>query len=200
MKVQQQNSYNPAMKAVYFTEGQPLFNKAANYAKAAGREVKSTPMGTRYFEDTKITPYLKWRFENIPFIKKLSEKNEIFIQYFGEKKESNARYYSYTTIRIPNYDKYIVMDYEAFETYDNDPNLARIKMLQSIEEKKWFRATKYENGKSIEVIDPVKKAREEFQKKYPFDAGILSIGDAIEDGCLKVAEWWLNLVEKFKVK
>ena len=199
MKIQQQNSFNPSMKAVYFTKGQPLFNKAAKYANVAGREVKTTPMGTRYFEDTKITPYLKSRFENIPFIKKLSQKNEIFIQYFGEKKnDMNKGYFSYTRIRIPNYDKYIVMDYEAFETHEKDQGIARSKMFISIEEKKWFRATKFENGKSKEVIDPVKKAREEFQKKYPFEAGIVSIGDAIEDGCLKVTEWWLNLIEKFK--
>lgn len=199
MKIQQQNSYNPAMKAVYFTKGQPLFNKAAKYANVAGREVKTTPMGTRYFEDTKITPYLKWRFEKIPFIKKISEKNEIFIQYFGEKKnDMNKGYFSYTRISIPNYDKYIVMDYEAFETHEKDPNVARIKMIQSIEEKKWFRATKFENGKSKEVIDPVKKVREEFEKENPFLAGFAKFGDAIEDGCLNVAKWCLNLVEKFK--
>ena len=199
MKIQQLNSFNPSMKAVYFTDGQPLFNKAAKYVNAAGREVKTTPMGTRYFEDTKITPYLKWRFENIPFIKKLSEKNEIFIQYFGEKKhELRNGYFSYTTIRIPNYDKYIVMDYEAFETHENDKGLARARMLNSIEDKKWFRATKFENGKSKEVIDPVKKAREEFAKENPFWADFTKFGDAIEDGCLKVAEWCSNLVEKFK--
>ena len=199
MKIQQQNSFNPSMKAVYFTEGQPLFNKAAKYVNAAGREVKTTPMGTRYFEDTKITPYLKSRFENIPFIKKLSEKNEIFIQYFGEKKNGMREgYFSYTTIRIPNYDKYIVMDYEAFETHEEDLGIARARMFNSIEDKKWFRATKFENGKSKEVIDPVKKAREEFAKENPFWADFAKFGDAIEDGCLNVAKWCSNLVEKFK--
>ncbi len=199
MKIQQQNSFNPSMKAVYFTEGQPLFNKAAKYVNAAGREVKTTPMGTRYFEDTKITPYLKWKFEKIPFIKKLSEKNEIFIQYFGEKTgHIGKNFFSYATIRIPNYDKHIVMDYEAYETDEKDENLARVKMFSAIEEKKWFRATKFENGKSKEVIDPVKKAREEFAKENPFWADFAKFGDAIEDGCLNVAKWCSNLVEKFK--
>ena len=80
---------------------------------------------------------LKWKFEKIPFIKKLSEKNEIFIQYFGEKRDHYAKnYFSYTTIRIPNYDKYIVMDYEAFEA--NEEDVGKVKEIKIVQNNLWY--------------------------------------------------------------
>jgi len=214
MKIQQQNSFNPSMKAVYFTEGQPLFNKAAKYVNKLGKEVKVTPNGTQYFEDksVKLTPILKEKFENIPFIKKLSEKNEVFIQYFGEKTEHFGKdFFSYTTIRIPNYDKHIVMKYEAFETDKEHPLKAQGKMLNSVEKKNWFRVTKFQDGEVKELVgsldehwNNLEKAIDDHFKqiaeKYPFWGGIMGIGLSIAKCCEKVAEWGMKLGDKLKSK
>lgn len=212
MKIQQQNSSNPSMKAVYFTKGQPLFNKSANYINRGKQLVKTTPNGTKYFEDVSVmlNPALKTKFENIPFIKKLAEKNEIFIQYMGEKYDSsNQNFYSMTTVRIPNYDKSIVMDYDIFERDTRGTEHAQAKMLKSLNDKNWFRVTKFENCKSKEIVDPVKKAKEEcdaqikkrlddFADTNPFFAGCIGLGEAIADGVSMVKEWCTGIALKSK--
>ena len=149
MKLQQQNGYNLNMKAVYYTEGKPLFNKAINYVNQSSKEVKQTPNGARYLEDksARLTAVLKEKFETIPFIKNLSEENEVFIEYLGEDYgELNSRYNSYATIRVPDYENKTLLQYDIFESHCKNKDLARKKMFFALECEKWFRVTKIANG------------------------------------------------------
>ena len=82
MKIQQQNSYNPNMKALYFTKVRPIVAEAVKY-----KDQKLTQNGIKYVEDTsaKLTPIMKEAFEENRFIKKLAEKFDVFVQYLGER-------------------------------------------------------------------------------------------------------------------
>ena len=82
MKIQQQNNYNPNMKALYFTKVRPIVAEAVKY-----KDQKLTQNGIKYVEDTsaKLTPIMKEAFEENRFIKKLAEKFDVFVQYLGER-------------------------------------------------------------------------------------------------------------------
>ena len=82
MKIQQQNSYNPSMKALYFTKVLPRMSEAVKY-----KNQKVTQTGIKYVEDTsaKLTPIMREAFEENRFIKKLAEKFDVFVQYLGER-------------------------------------------------------------------------------------------------------------------
>ena len=82
MKIQQQNSYNPNMKALYFTKVRPIVAEAVKY-----KDQKLTQNGIKYVEDTsaKLTPIMREAFEENRFIKKLAEKFDVFVQYLGER-------------------------------------------------------------------------------------------------------------------
>ena len=82
MKIQQQNSYNPNMKALYFTKVYPTVAEAIKY-----KNQKVTQTGIKYVEDTsaKLTPIMREAFEENRFIKNLAEKFDVFVQYLGEK-------------------------------------------------------------------------------------------------------------------
>ena len=84
MKIQQQNSYNPNMKALYFTTTAPMRSEIMNY-----KNQKITEAGIKYVEDTsaKLTPIMKEAFEENPFIQRFVKKCDVFVQYFGEKFE-----------------------------------------------------------------------------------------------------------------
>ena len=66
MKIQQQNSYNPNMKALYFTKVRPIVAEAVKY-----KNQKVTQNGIKYVEDTsaKLTPIMREAFEENRFIK-----------------------------------------------------------------------------------------------------------------------------------
>ena len=82
MKIQQQNSYNPNMKALYFTKVYPIVAEAVKY-----KDQKLTQNGIKYVEDTsaKLTPIMKEAFEENRFIKNLAERFDVFVQYLGER-------------------------------------------------------------------------------------------------------------------
>jgi hypothetical protein len=87
MKIQQQNSYNPNMKALHFTKVYPTVAEAVKY-----KDQKLTQNGIKYVEDTsaKLTPIMREAFEENRFIKKLAEKFDVFVQYLGERFDYGA--------------------------------------------------------------------------------------------------------------
>lgn len=146
MKIQQQNSYNPNMKALYFTKARPLYNSAIKYCNE-----KITDQGTKYVEDNsaKLTPIIKEAFTENSFIKKMAEKYETFVQYMGEKYDMNmggfkssARIYVTKTEKdVTTSDSYT---YSAKDVYS--PNGARLKLFADIEQNLSFEELNKELG------------------------------------------------------
>ena len=55
MKIQQQNSYNPNMKALYFTKVRPIVAEAVKY-----KDQKLTQNGIKYVEEDKPIKYAEF--------------------------------------------------------------------------------------------------------------------------------------------
>ena len=83
MRIQQQNSYNPNIKALYFAKTTPLCNKALNYVNKADQKLSKN--GFKYLEDKVINPNIKKRIKNIPFVKEMAKKFETFVVYTENK-------------------------------------------------------------------------------------------------------------------
>ena len=84
MKIQQQNSYNPNMKALYFTKSLP---RVAAKGVVLERDERLANNGIKFIKDesAKLTPIMREAFEENRFIKKLAEKFDVFVQYLGER-------------------------------------------------------------------------------------------------------------------
>ena len=134
MKIQRQNSYNPNMKALYFTKIQPTRNPSVIYD-----DIKFSECGIKYVEDTsaKLTPILKEAFAENFFVKKLAEKYDCFVQYLGEHYDikmgnfnSEAKIYI-AGAEIPH-SKMFSYTYCAKDRFS--PEGSRLRLLADIEE------------------------------------------------------------------
>ena len=84
MKIQQQNSYNPNMKALIFTKSVP--RKLAKYEELKSNEMLANN-GIKFIKDesAKLTPIMREAFEENRFIKNLAERFDVFVEYLGER-------------------------------------------------------------------------------------------------------------------
>ena len=130
MKIQQQNSYNPNMKALYFTKVRPIVAEAVKY-----KDQKVTQNGIKYVEDTsaKLTPIIREAFEENRFIKKLAEKFDVFVQYLGERFSFEA-FCSSANIHVVRQEKdWLLSDSYLFNAQDRyTPEGARYRLLENI--------------------------------------------------------------------
>ena len=145
MKIQQQNSYNPNMKALYFTKVRPIVAEAVKY-----KDQKLTQNGIKYVEDTsaKLTPIMKEAFEENRFIKKLAEKFDVFVQYLGERFDYGA-FCTSANIHVVRQEKdWILSDSYLFNAQDNyTPEGARYKLLYNIAREEYVDKSTYTLGK-----------------------------------------------------
>lgn len=131
MKIQQQNSYNPNMKALYFTKVLPRMSEAVKY-----KNQKVTQTGIKYVEDTsaKLTPIMREAFEENRFIKKLAEKFDVFVQYLGERFDYGV-FCTSANIHVvrKGEEGWLLSDSYLFNAQDNyTPEGARYKLLYNI--------------------------------------------------------------------
>ena len=131
MKIQQQNSYDPNMKALYFTKVRPIVAEAVKY-----KDQKLTQNGIKYVEDTsaKLTPIMKEAFEENRFIKKLAEKFDVFVQYLGERFDYGV-FCTSANIHVvrKGEEGWLLSDSYIFNAEDNyTPEGARYKLLYNI--------------------------------------------------------------------
>lgn len=132
MKIQQQNSYNPNMKALYFTKSLP--RKLAKYEKLKSDETLADN-GITFIKDksAKLTPIMKEAFEENRFIKNLAEKFDVFVQYLGER-FGYGGFSSSANIHVVRKEKdWLLSDSYLFNAQDNyTPEGARYKLLYNI--------------------------------------------------------------------
>jgi len=130
MKIQQQDSYNPNMKALYFTKVRPRMSEAVIY-----KNQKVTQTGIKYVEDTsaKLTPIMKEAFEENLFIKNLAEKFDVFVQYLGERFGYGGFSSSAKIHVVCKEEGCFLADSYFFDAQDNyTPEGARYKLLYNI--------------------------------------------------------------------
>ena len=145
MKIQQQNSYNPNMKALYFTKVLPRMSEAVKY-----KNQKVTQTGIKYVEDTsaKLTPIIKEAFEENRFIKNLAEKFDVFVQYLGER-FGYGGFSSSANIQVVRKEEgWFLADSYIFNAQDNyTPEGARYKLLYNIAREESVDKSTYTLGK-----------------------------------------------------
>ena len=147
MKIQQQNSYNLNMKALYFTKSFP--RKLAKYEKLKSNEMLANN-GIAFIKDgsAKLTPIMKEAFEENRFIKKLAEKFDVFVQYLGERFDYGA-FCTSANIHVVRQEKdWILSDSYLFNAQDNyTPEGARYKLLYNIAREESVDKSTYTLGK-----------------------------------------------------
>ena len=132
MKIQQQqNAYNPSMKALYFTKVRPIVTETVKY-----KDQKVTQNGIKYVEDTsaKLTPIMREAFEENRFIKKLAEKFDVFVQYLGERFDYGV-FCTSANIHVvrKGEEGWLLSDSYIFNAQDNyTPEGARYRLLYNI--------------------------------------------------------------------
>ena len=146
MKIQQQNSYNPNMKALYFTKVLPRMSEAVKY-----KNQKVTQTGIKYVEDTsaKLTPIMREAFEENRFIKKLAEKFDVFVQYLGERFDYGV-FCTSANIHVvrKGEEGWLLSDSYIFNAQDNyTPEGARYKLLYNIAREESVDKSTYTLGK-----------------------------------------------------
>lgn len=145
MKIQQQNSYNPNMKALYFTKVFPRMSEAVKY-----KDQKVTQNGIKYVEDTsaKLTPIMREAFEENRFIKNLAEKFDVFVQYLGERFGYGAFSSSANIHVVRKEEGWFLADSYIFNAQDNyTPEGARYKLLYNIAREESVDKSTYTLGK-----------------------------------------------------
>ena len=146
MKIQQQNGYNPNMKALYFTKVRPIVAEAVKY-----KDQKLTQNGIKYVEDTsaKLTPIMKEAFEENRFIKKLAEKFDVFVQYLGERFDYGV-FCTSANIHVvrKGEEGWLLSDSYIFNAQDKyTPEWARYRLLYNIAREESVDKSTYTLGK-----------------------------------------------------
>ena len=145
MRIQQQNSYNPNMKALYFTKTIPMRSETTNYINQ-----KITKSGIKYVEDNsaKLTPIMKEAFAENRFIKNLAEKFDVFVQYLGESFSFDS-FGSSTSIHVVRQeDNQVLSDSYIFTASDKyTPEGARFRLLDKIRSEQPIDKSTYALGK-----------------------------------------------------
>lgn len=146
MKIQQQNSYNPNMKALYFTKVRPRMSEAVKY-----KNQKVTQTGIKYVEDTsaKLTPIMREAFEENRFIKNLAERFDVFVEYLGERFGFGV-FSSSANIHVvrKGEEGWLLSDDYIFNAQDNyTPEGARYKLLYNIAREESVDKSTYTLGK-----------------------------------------------------
>lgn len=145
MRIQQQNSYNPNMKALYFTKTIPMRSETTNYINQ-----KITKSGIKYVEDTsaKLTAIMKEAFAENRFIKNLAEKFDVFVQYLGESFSFDS-FGSSTSIHVVRQeDNQVLSDSYIFTASDKyTPEGARFRLLDKIRSEQPVDKSTYKLGK-----------------------------------------------------
>ena len=145
MRIQQQNSYNPNMKALYFTKTIPMRSETTNYINQ-----KITKTGIKYVEDksAKLTPIMKEAFAENRFIKNLAEKFDVFVQYLGES-FSYDNFGSSASIHVVREEEdKVFSDSYIFTANDKyTPEGARFRLLDMIRSEQAADKSTYRLGK-----------------------------------------------------
>ena len=147
MKIQQQNSYNPNMKALYFTKSVP--RKLAKYEKLKSNEMLANN-GIKFIKDgsAKLTPIMREAFEENRFIKNWAEKFDIFVQYLGER-FGYGDFNSFANIHVVRKEEgWFLADSYIFNAQDNyTPEGARYRLLENIAREDYVDKSTYTLGK-----------------------------------------------------
>ena len=148
MKIQQQNSYNPNMKALYFTKSFP--RKLAKYEKLKNEEMLANN-GVAFIKDgsAKLTPIMKEAFEENRFIKKLAEKFDVFVQYLGERFDYSV-FCTSANIHVvrKGEEGWLLSDSYIFNAQDKyTPEGARYRLLYNIAREESVDKSTYTLGK-----------------------------------------------------
>ena len=147
MKIQQQNSYNPNMKALYFTKSFP--RKLAKYEKLKNEEMLANN-GVAYVKDTsaKLTPIMREAFEENHFIKNLAKKFDVFVEYLGERFNFGVFSSSANIQVIRQEEDLFFSDSYIFNAQDQyTPEGARYRLLDNIAREDFVDKSTYPLGK-----------------------------------------------------
>ena len=148
MKIQQQNSHNPNMKALYFTKSLP--RKFVKYEKLEKDEILAAN-GIKFIKDesAKLTPIMREAFEENRFIKRLAEKFDVFVQYLGERFDYGV-FCTSANIHVvrKGEEGWLLSDSYIFNAQDNyTPEGARYKLLYNIAREESVDKSTYTLGK-----------------------------------------------------
>ena len=147
MKIQQQKTYNPNMKALYFTKNIP--SKAAKNEIIKRNELLAEN-GIKFIKDesAKLTPIMKEAFAENRFIKKLAEKFDVFVQYHGEGFRFGCFCSSANIHVVRKEEGYVLSDSYIFNAQDNyTPEGARYRLLEKIAREESVDKSTYPLGK-----------------------------------------------------
>ena len=133
MKIQQQNSYNPNMKALYFAKTTPLCNKSLNYVNKADQKISKN--GFKYLEDKVTDKSIKKRIANIPFVKEMAKKFETFVVYTENKygkiyNNQQKEYLSMMEMFVVDTENLMVKNHLIMARDDDSLLMAREKFFQ----------------------------------------------------------------------
>lgn len=135
MNIQNINSNNISNKGIYYTKSAPMISKRLDFDPSVRYNISK--LGAKYIEDNSLNlnQNMKKHIAKNPIVVKLSQKMDIFVQYFGEKwndsfktYESRLRLY---LLKEENGEK----ELKIFDFAENDPRSslsARAKLFSSL--------------------------------------------------------------------
>lgn len=132
MRIQQQNSYNPNLKALYFTKCKP---ESASYELKQGYVYAASKIQYIKDESAKLTPIIKEAIAESKFIKDFAKTRDVFVNYLGEK--FNPNFNAFTSamevyvVTDAKTDNFRYMPYFAEDKYT--PEGARLKLFAQLD-------------------------------------------------------------------
>lgn len=103
MKLQNVENNSVSTKGLYFTKATPIFNNVV--AEARQEAYTTTKKGVKYIKDNRISETLKKTIKEIPIIKHMSKKNDVFV-YLNEYQSRTNPKRQGTLLRIWEYDHF----------------------------------------------------------------------------------------------
>lgn len=133
---QNQTSFN----GLYFVKNPTvLFDKSAKLDIFANEAVSLSKEGFKYVEDTVVSPKLKDKISNIPFIKDLAEKFDTFV--YLSKPFNNTyynKYYSHLKVKWADSSSALPKKCDVIGSSPKSPNAAVNNMVKNLETQNFF--------------------------------------------------------------
>ena len=133
---QNQTSFN----GLYFVKNPTvLFDKSANIDVFANEAVSLSKEGFKYIEDTIISPKMKDKISNIPFIKDLAEKFDTFV-YLSKpfKNDYYNKYYSHLKVRWADGSNVLPSKYDVIGSSQKSSKCAISNLVKNLESQNFF--------------------------------------------------------------
>lgn len=135
-----QQNQTSFQRGLYFVQSPTvLFDKTAKLDSFAKKIVSSSNEGYRYIEDTAISPKIKERIANIPFVKDLADKFDTFV-YLSKPFKNNYynKHYSHLKIIWADESKDIPQKCDVIGSSPKSSKIAVSNMIKNLETQEFF--------------------------------------------------------------